>query len=209
MPKKTKRTPEEKRARQREAVRRYTEKHHELVLERTRQWRRNNPEKLKAAHKKRKLEKSEAMAAYEKERYAKDPEKGKARAQRWRDDNPEKLKAALAKRIRTEHDREMLKRWRLENVERVKQSSKQWAQANVEKVRAYGHERRAIQRGSGGRITPKQIHELWDKQSGKCAYFAACGRTLSREGKWPAQLDHIDPLKPANPDRKPGALRSL
>jgi len=205
MPKRTKRSPEEDRIGRREAVRRYREKNRELMLERTRQWRKKNPEKLKEACQKRKIEKRDELIAYEKQRYAKDPEKGKARARRWVENNPEKYKAALARRVRTEYDREMARKWRKENPEKVKKATKQWAQANVEKVREYGHRRRAIQRGSGGRITPKQIQELWEKQNGLCVYYANCGNALSREGKWPVQLDHIDPLMPKDASRKPGA----
>lgn len=205
MPRKARRSPEEDRIGKREAVRRYREKNRELALERTRQWRNKNPEKLKAAGLKRKSEKRAELAAYEKQRYAKDPEKHRDRARKWRKKNPDKVKAQRARRIRTEYDREILKRWRLENAERVKATYKKWCAANIDKVREYGHRRRVAQRGSGGRITAKQIQELWDKQNGMCAYTATCGNVLSREGQWPMQLDHIDPLTPADSNRKPGA----
>lgn len=208
MPRPPKRTPEEARIGRREAVKRYAERHPEIVQARTQAWRDANREHISAYDKDRRSteEFKKKSQGNEKERYAKDPETGKARAAGWRQKNAAILKEVWKKQRakNPEKRKENNRRWKREHPEEVKAAEKAWREANPEKTRLYGHERRAIQRGSGGKVTVAEIQDLWKKQDGKCVYYAVCGNILTDKGPYAAQRDHIEPLKPIDPTKPPG-----
>ena len=200
------RTIEEKRAAQREATRRYTAKNHESVLEKNRKWRKRNPEKVSIYRTKYRQDNAERMAAYEKVRYAKDPDSAKKRAAEWREHNQDRLHEYYRQRYRdnAEEMKAQYKQWRAENKDKLRQRFREWSKANPEKVRLYGHERRAILRGSGGKIAPEEIAELWSNQNGRCVYFSVCGNVLVENGRNAMQRDHIHPLRPKDRTVAPG-----
>ena len=211
MAKRSKRTPEEKRIAQCEAQRRYierSEENHQKSLASTRSWRARNKAEILAREKAARTtpEFKEKSRQYEKARYAADPEKGRTRSREWRLKNPE-----LAKKSQREHHKKhaekrkaQARKWREDHPEQVKANERAWRKANAEKSRLYGHNRRAIMRGSGGKVTEAEIKALWEKQGGLCAYFSVCGNPLKETGKYAAQRDHIQPLKPKDPNQPPG-----
>lgn len=182
------------------------EKKRDILLEKTRQWRSANPEKIKASRKKYNAAHAEQLIAAEKERYAKDPEGQKARAAEYRKNNPEKVRETAKRHHQKHRERRAAesKAWRERNPEKTKENRDRWFRENPEKTRLYGHERRAIQRGSGGKVTVAEIQDLWKKQDGKCVYYAVCGNILTDKGPYAAQRDHIEPLKPIDPTKPPG-----
>jgi len=85
----------------------YYIKNRTKILNRSKEWTKDNPEKVKN---------------YLKTYYKNNCEEIKERARRWDEDNPEKVK-------------EQKKRWAENNPEKVKEASKKWAKDNPEKVK--------------------------------------------------------------------------
>ena len=77
-------------------------------------------------------------------------------------------------------------RWKREHPERVRENHRTWYKRNKFKTILSNHRRRAQQAGST--VTPSDIHKLFVRQQGKCAY---CRKRISHSL---FHLDHVVPL---------------
>lgn len=107
----------------------------------SKKYREENPEKIKAQRKKY---------------YQENPEKEKARNKKWRKENPEKARAKS-------------KKYREENKEKVRAYKKKWKKENPEKARASNRlknsKRRAQKRNTQVEvITDELLKEYWNKK---------------------------------------------
>lgn len=138
-----------------------------------------NTEKTRAAKAKwnaaNKVKIKAACAKY----YADNIEKCKANIAKWSAANPDKTRAAAA-------------RWRASNPEKKKAINAKWKAANLYSLRLYQHNRRAIKRESGGKLTKGLAERLFKLQRGKCA---CCGVKLVED-----HMDHVIPLALGGPN---------
>lgn len=97
----------------------------------------------------------------------------------WQKANREKHKANTAK-------------WRANNPERCKASTRasvaKWSLANPEALRVKSHNRRALKRENGGRLSAGLAERLFTLQRGKCA--CGCKQPLGTD----YHMDHRMPL---------------
>lgn len=169
-------TPEEKRHRNREAGRRYYEKHRERDLERQRKWREKNLEL------KRKIMRDSARR-----RRVENPEKTRAIQRNCRaNESPEQRANRLAK----------IRQWHLNHQEEIREWWRNYRQKPhfKEKERIRSKNRKAWYRQAVGSFSADDIAALYERQNGKCAH---CGCVFPQMGTHRFQIDHIIPLKPA------------
>lgn len=98
--------------------------------------------------------------------YAANPDKAKARANKLYADNPGKVKATAAK-------------WRAENPGKIKEIQARYRAANPEAKRIEAHNRRAIKRENGGKLSKDIANKLFKLQRGRCA--CGCGLPLGED----------------------------
>ncbi|WP_426196194.1 HNH endonuclease signature motif containing protein [Massilia sp. DWR3-1-1] len=80
------------------------------------------------------------------------------------------------------------KKWRAENPERSSELAAKYRKNNPEKIRVNNRNRKALQRGATGRISPGRAQVLMRLQKSMCA---CCRCDLKKSG---FHMDHIDPL---------------
>lgn len=123
----------------------------------------------------------------------------------WREENKDKNIAS--KKAWYEKNKDSIRNKNREHYEanrdRYLALAAEWRTANKESRRIYGHNRRARQRDSGGRLSVLLSERLFKLQRGKCA---CCGKPLGDD----YHLDHIMPiaLGGTNTDNNMQLLRS-
>ena len=145
------------------------EKHRALA----REYRRENPEKVKDANHKSWLKHKEAYLEINRKWRRENPEKAKASVKKWRENNQEGL---------FEYGRNRRKRDR----ERINENNRRWKKENPVKIRALNHRRKTNRTKAGGNYTAAEWNALVKHYGGKCL---CCGRddvTLT--------VDHIIPV---------------
>jgi 5-methylcytosine-specific restriction endonuclease McrA len=131
----------------------------------------------------------ERIIAQVKARYAADPSATAERATKWNKENPGKRKA-ISRKYDASHPeirRAACKRFRQKHPEYFKAKMAEWKAQNPTKNREYVANRRARTTGSGGRITARQINDLYGQQNGRCA---GCRKNVGED----FHLDHVMPL---------------
>lgn len=103
-----------------------------------------------------------------------DPQRAREKCTEWRLKNPDRARA---------YSRD----WRAKNKERHLASSRAWKRAHQDMVRANWHNRRALEKKAGGKLSAGLAQKLIRLQQGKCA---CCGRELGDN----YHLDHIVPI---------------
>jgi len=165
------------------------------ALENARRWRKNNPDKVAAAHKK--------WASENKER-----KRSTRRA--WNKANEEHVRAKKREWTKAHpgSNNERAARWRLKNLEKAKalarETVKRWASRNPEKVAIYrsrSHAKRKAKGELAGTFTLEEWNTLLDQHEHRCA---CCGIHESeaiyrypRRGyplKGKLTVDHVIPL---------------
>lgn len=151
---------EERRERRKQTTAKYRETHHEEVLSRTREWRKNNPERAR-----------EATLRWN------NSERGKAmNAARPID------KEKISERNRRSHERLSAD---LDFRKRKSEKMVAWQKANPDKVLARKQKRRALKAGAGeASLTLQQWKETQLNQDGRCWYCGAETK-LEQEHKIP------------------------
>lgn len=126
-------------------------------------------------------------AAY---RAAANPDKVRATNAKWRADNPEKCRAYRAKyrAANPEKERVRIAEWAAANRERGRARSAKWYADNPEATRINCHNRRALKRELGGKLSNGLAERLFKLQRGKCA--CGCKQPLGTD----YHRDHIIPL---------------
>lgn len=133
----------------------------------------------------------EAARAYDRARYASNPESWKRRAKVRREAiavaNPR-----VPRPVRTEEERLAAKRAEgtrrlLRCPDAVRAACAKWSKAHAELNRARTARRRALQAGLPGCFTPADVLHLYEEQDGRCFY---CGTDLG--GVY--QVDHKIPI---------------
>lgn len=127
---------------------------------------RANPERLQAA--------MSYKRTYAAARRAADPQGARARCTEWRRNNADRARA---------YNRE----WHSRNKERHLETSRAWKRAHPELVRVNWHNRRALEKSNGGKLSVGLAQKLIRLQKGKCA---CCGLDLGKN----YHLDHIVPI---------------
>jgi 5-methylcytosine-specific restriction endonuclease McrA len=65
--------------------------------------------------------------------------------------------------------KEIHKRWRSANTQKVAERTERWRRLNPDKRRIQNHRRRALERGASGSFTADDIRRLYAEQNGICA----------------------------------------
>jgi len=99
------------------------------------QWRENNPDKIKELHRLYRLNNPDKVKEYNKQYCIKNSEKLKEHTKQWRIDNPEKAKETNRQYYtnNSEKLKECNRQWHLNNIEKVKEYYKQYHENNREK----------------------------------------------------------------------------
>ena len=106
-------------------------------LERSREWKKANPDKVKAQKKRWRERNRKKLREREKERKKANREKLREQKRRWRQANPEKNRERQRKwqQANREKLRERKNRWQQANREKLRERKQRWRQANPEKVK--------------------------------------------------------------------------
>ncbi len=148
----------------------------EYNREYNRQWRKRNKERISEYNKHYRVENKDAIKEYRKEymkRYYKRNKEIIAKSHKqWYKKNP-----GYNKKYYLDPD----------NKERKTKTNKRWKINNPEKVRLYGVNRKAAQRGASGSFRKEDILTIYEKQRGLCFY---CGASLKDN----YHIDHFIPL---------------
>lgn len=167
--------PEQK-AKKLAAQKRYREKNKEVLKEKSIKWAKDNPEKVKEIQK----------------RYA-ESNKDKL-IQRWKDEWIDRKSRRTQEQIAAAEIRRQ--KWKSENPDKVKESSRTWAKNNPDKRSIWPSEKRnavtAKRRAKKLSATPSWFQELDDFVL-KEAYLLAKLREKTTGMKW--HVDHIIPLQ--------------
>lgn len=122
-------------------------------------------------------------------KYAKNPEKYKAKHARWYAKNVEK-KSEIAKTYRQknlERVRAKERQYRTENPEKRRESGRRWDQENQDIRKIHKVNRRLRESCKGQKLSTGLENRLFELQGGKCP---CCGQPLGSD----FHLDHIMPL---------------
>ncbi len=145
------------------------------------EWRRKNPDKVRAYSKMYQRENADQRREYRREWRRRNPEASRTQKREWREKNIERA---------LEQERERLRRWRALNYEKDRETQRQreaaFRLANPERAREKSRQSkqrwRARKRdGVGYKVAAKDLRKLW---SARCV---ACGLTAD-------SLDHVIPL---------------
>ena len=179
-------------------------------LAKRRSMRARNPEKYRAAAKRRYAADLEKTRAYHRAWRAAHPEVFRKASRKYAAANPEKVRAHKKKWNRSDRKRELKRswakahrngefsrqcQWRLANVDKVREYGRQWRFANAAKVLEYMRRYRCAANRANGKATAEQIAARVEFFGRVCSY---CGDSyehldhaisLSRGGtNWPANL---------------------
>ncbi len=194
-------TPEERKQRKAERMRKWRAKHPEENLERARKWREANREKVLEANKRWREEKGKSYYAENvvrirenQKRYRlNNPDKVKQHLDSWRAANPEKAKASTKRWAEANVDRRRAatQRWAARNPEKLAQYKKEWDWRNPGRRRLYHLTVQDRKRVQAGVLSVDIVQILWELQQGMCAYDFWCRNDLAEIG---FHLDHVMPL---------------
>ncbi len=141
---------------------------------------------------------------------AEHPEPIKERNKKWYHDNIEYVKEQrrLAKLDpeKMALEREQRKKRRAKNRDRVLEKSRAYRKLRQPIYITRKRNKRAAARGAEGAVTYEDIMALWERQKGRCVFFASCGNFLEKK-KNGYHADHIEPICPQNPNRPVGTNR--
>ena len=106
--------------------------------ERLKEWKKANPEKVKAQKRRWWERNREKLRKRENERKKANRDKGREQQRKWRQANPEKGREQQRKwrQVNPEKEREQQRKWRQANREKLRERKQRWWQANPEKVKA-------------------------------------------------------------------------
>ena len=154
----------------------YREKNKEKHLERCRNWRDANREKI---------------SKYNKAKYRKDKAQSAKNAREWRKRNPLSVIATKKKYYEKNKDklREESREWKKKNPEKVRKIRESWNGKNPERLRELRRAARAARRArmanSEGRHSADDVRRIGDLQKWMCA---SCRKDLLKSGH---HVDHI------------------
>ena len=170
------------------------EKELESQREYQRKWCLENPEKAREYQRKYREANREKRNKRKRQQRQEHPEATHEADRKWRKSNPESLRKATRKYLSAnrEYVREQKRKWRLGSLEAIRERERKWAASNPDKLRNQWSNRSARKRGATGGYTLKDIADLFDRQSGKCA---ACKARITKTGSTLYHIDHVIPLK--------------
>jgi len=157
-----------------DAQARYRAKNRELLNQKSKEWRKNNPEIAHESAKKTREKYAEKISIANKLWHKNNPEKAKQLHQNYVALNSEKLK-------------EYNRAYYLANKERLDKNSIEWKRQHPEHSRRAAHTRRVRKYKNGGKLSKGICAKLFALQKGKCV---CCGKSLKNG----YHLDHIVPL---------------
>lgn len=165
---------------------------------RTKKYKEENKEKLKAYKKKYREANKERIKAYSKKWREENTEYNK----KYKQENAEELKA-YSKKYRQENSEKLKaqqKKYYQENLEKVKVRKKKYYQENKDKARLYCQKRRALlAEATVEDFTEQELLDFWNKNEinyNECFY---CEKEMP-EG--PEHIDHYYPLSKGGPHER-------
>lgn len=131
------------------------------------------------------------------------PEKVLALLSKWRSENRERISDYGREWYASDPERKVIyaREWRKINPG----YSKEYREANPEKIAANDRKRRALKSGAEGSHTTADVNAIFDGQRGKCAN---CEKKLFKSGANKFHIDHIQPLSKGG-SNWPGNLQCL
>ncbi|MER9768954.1 HNH endonuclease [Mesorhizobium sp. M0189] len=163
----------------------------EKILGRSRQWRDDNPERVKELNQKQYWKNAEANRAAASAWRRANPERKAEANRKWAQENPEKNRDSQRKHYARNIEKQR-ERSRLNHAARrqeEKEYSRLYSKKFPERKRASEGKRRAQKRGcGGGSYTPQDIREIINLQDNRCAYCRVKLRGFN------FHIDHIKPL---------------
>lgn len=171
---------EERKARRREAWRRYYYANQEKMKERQRQYYQANKAQVLVKSSYYRSVNRKSINQSRRQQYAASPESHRRRSRRYRQENPEKVQISMHQ-------------WRILNRQRILDYNEQWRAANPEKAeamaRAAKRKRKAAKRCTvdafAPPVTPTNTAKRFWLFGDACAYCGSDG---------PLHLDHVVPL---------------
>jgi 5-methylcytosine-specific restriction endonuclease McrA len=153
-----------------------------------RQWRKDNPEKVKLQVKKYGIKNRKKINARVKVRRSENPEKVRERdKKRYWNNREERLRTAAKSAAKSfERRKKYGAKWQADNPEKVKIRNAKWRAAHPEETRIHRLNYLARKKASGT-LSSGLVERLFKLQKGKCA---CCGVPLGEN----FHLDHIMPL---------------
>jgi 5-methylcytosine-specific restriction endonuclease McrA len=125
----------------------------------SRRWQIANPEMVKAAGSEYRKNNPEKIRATNRALYRKNPDAVKQRIERYRSAHPEKEKVRRAA-------------WLVKNKDKMREHRTKWKQANPDAVNVHTRNRRAAKRAAPGSHSIQDVREIKKAQRNRCAYCA-------------------------------------
>lgn len=130
----------------------------------------------------------EKVVNYRKDYREKNSDKLIQESAKWREDNKEAVKES-SRKYRDKNKNKIAAAfllWMNANKEKYIEAKKTWAKNNQDKILEYSRNRRALVKGSAGKITNSEWLDVCNKYGNKCL---CCGKADTK-----LTLDHVIPL---------------
>lgn len=203
-------TDEERKARQREAARRYRAESGEAGRERDRQYRAANRERINEQRRKRREANRDRINEQKRRHAAANREANRERCREWRlanqdyvreknrryrQENEQKLREYLRnyQSINAERIRERCSQYREANRETLRERTRQWRERNPDTARSLALQSRRLRRArEAGAIDPSAPPTTAAATARRVWLFGNCCAYCGSDG--PLHLDHVEPL---------------
>lgn len=158
-----------------------------------REWRKNNPERVRAYNREWRKANPEKKRAIDKKSRLKHIDKARASSRKWQKDNPDKANANSRKYRKSNPDkaRSRSREYRNANLEKYRASVSKWGRAHPEYWRAKSRKRRALKNGQTEHFNNLEWQMLCEQYNNRCL---RCGE------KKVLTPDHIVPLTSGGKD---------
>lgn len=128
----------------------------QCIRARKKEYYNRSPENIINRSREYRLKNKEKISASKKLKYSENPEPVRAAARKWAHENKDRRSAKC-------------KEWREANKEYIKKAMRAWYSENIESVLASNRKRRAISKNAEGNHTAADVRAIFEAQRGLCA----------------------------------------